>query len=141
AREVLVHGPIARAELARRLGLSPASLSRLSKPFLDRGIFVEGPELTEGSVGRPVKPLDVRVDVRRFVGIKLTGEAALGVSTDLRASEHGRAQAGFTDTSLDAVVHAVREVVDALGPEPVAAVGISLGGNVLESGLVQRAPF
>lgn len=141
AREVLIHGPIARAELGRRLGLSPASLSRLSKPFLDRGIFVEGPELTEGSVGRPVKPLDVRVDVRRFIGIKLTGEAALGVSTDLRATELGSAQRRLADTSLETVVDAVRTVVDDLSPEPVAAVGISLGGNVLESGLVQRAPF
>ena len=141
AREVLIHGPIARAELGRRLGLSPASLSRLSKPFLDRGVFVEGPELTEGSVGRPVKPLDVRVDVRRFIGIKLTGEAALGVSTDLRATELGSAEVGFTDTSIESVVDAVRQVVHALGAQPVAAIGISLGGNVLESGLVQRAPF
>lgn len=141
AREVLIHGPIARAELGRRLGLSPASLSRLSKPFLDRGIFVEGPELTEGSVGRPVKPLDVRVDTRRFIGIKLTGEAALGVSTDLRATELDRAQESFAETSLATVVDAIRRVVRALGDQPATAIGISLGGNVLESGVVQRAPF
>ncbi|MEP7764530.1 ROK family protein [Sanguibacter sp. 25GB23B1] len=141
AREVLIHGPIARAELGRRLGLSPASLSRLSKPFLDRGIFVEGPELSEGSVGRPVKPLDVRVDTRRFIGIKLTGEAALGVSTDLRATELGSAQASFADTSVAAVVDAVRRVVVALDDGSATAIGISLGGNVLETGVVQRAPF
>ena len=43
AREVLIHGPISRSELGRRLGLSPASLTRLSKPFLDRGLFVAAP--------------------------------------------------------------------------------------------------
>ena len=37
AREVLIHGPVSRAELGRRLGLSPASLTRLARPFLDGG--------------------------------------------------------------------------------------------------------
>ena len=35
ALEVLMHGPLARSALARRLGLSPASLTRLVGP-LDR---------------------------------------------------------------------------------------------------------
>ncbi len=56
AREVLIHGPISRAELGRRLGLSPASLTRLSKPFLDRGWFVEATETLQGATGRPAKP-------------------------------------------------------------------------------------
>ena len=37
ARAVLIHGPISRSALTHRLGLSPASLTRLAKPFLDRG--------------------------------------------------------------------------------------------------------
>ena len=86
AREVLIHGPISRAELGRRLGLSPASLTRLSKPFLDRGIFIEAPDLVQGATGRPARPLDVAVDSRRFVGVKLSGDTAHGVFTDLRAS-------------------------------------------------------
>jgi len=84
-REVLIHGPVARAELGRRLRLSPASLTRLSKPLLDSGLFVEGAVEAAGAVGRPVRPLDVRVDGHRFVGIKLTGDQAFGVLTDLRA--------------------------------------------------------
>ncbi|HEU0182199.1 MAG TPA: MarR family transcriptional regulator, partial [Agromyces mariniharenae] len=85
AREVLIHGPISRAELGRRLGLSPASLTRLSKPFLDRGLLVEASETLQGSTGRPARPLDVPVDAGRFVGIKVTGESAFGAVTDLRA--------------------------------------------------------
>ncbi|NIJ06369.1 ROK family protein [Frigoribacterium faeni] len=84
-REVLIHGPVARAELGRRLRLSPASLTRLSKPLLDSGLFVEGAVEAAGAVGRPVRPLDVRVDGHRFVGVKLTGDQAFGVLTDLRA--------------------------------------------------------
>ncbi len=54
AREVLIHGPLSRSALATRLHLSPASLTRLTRPLLDAGLLVErdddggGP----GSVGR-----------------------------------------------------------------------------------------
>ncbi|ACZ23054.1 transcriptional regulator/sugar kinase [Sanguibacter keddieii DSM 10542] len=141
AREVLVHGPISRTELSRRLGLSPASLTRLSRTFLDSGILVEGPEVSDGAVGRPVKPLDVRVDARRFVGIKLTGEAALGVSTDLRADQTGSASSDLASTTLDGVLDAIERVVGALGgPAGFDGIGVSLGGNVSD-GVVDRAPF
>jgi predicted NBD/HSP70 family sugar kinase len=142
AREVLIHGPISRAELGRRLGLSPASLTRLSKPFLDRGLFVDGPENSERSVGRPAKPLDVRVDAQRYVGIKITGEEALGVATNLRADPLGAVSVDLASHSVDDVIAAVRQVVDSLGgTAELSAVGISIGGKVTESRVVARAPF
>ncbi len=57
-RTVLIHGPLSRAELAVRLGLSPASLTRLAKPFLERGDFIELDDVIDG-VGRPSRPLDI----------------------------------------------------------------------------------
>ena len=172
AREVLIHGPIARADLGRRLGLSPASLTRLSKPFLDRGLFVEGPERQDGAVGRPAKPLDVRVDSQRFVGVKLTGEQALGVLTDLRARTLASAVVDLPGHGVEQVVEAVVAVVERLsadrgagaadagagaagagagavdvgvgaahaGDRP-AGVGVSVGGKVIGSSVVARAPF
>ena len=172
AREVLIHGPIARADLGRRLGLSPASLTRLSKPFLDRGLFVEGPERQDGAIGRPAKPLDVRVDSQRFVGVKLTGEQALGVLTDLRARTLASAVVDLPGHGVEQVVEAVVAVVERLsadrgagaadagagaagagagavdvgvgaadaGDRP-AGVGVSVGGKVIGSSVVARAPF
>ena len=150
-REVLIHGPIARAELGRRLGLSPASLTRLSKPFLDRGLFVEGAVELAGAVGRPAKPLDVRVDRHRFVGVKLTGDQAHGVLTDLRAQPLGEHVADLGGQSPEEVVEALVAVVEALtarGPRAgsggVAAlegVGVSIGGKVTGQRVVVRAPF
>jgi predicted NBD/HSP70 family sugar kinase len=141
AREVLIHGPISRAELGRRLGLSPASLTRLSKPFLDRGLFVEAAEL-QGVTGRPAKPLDIRVDARRFIGIKLTGESAFGVLTDLRASAIRRAERWLSGHEIDTVVSTVAALVDQLrNGTRVSGVGISIGGNVAGERLVTRAPF
>ncbi len=127
-REVLIHGPIARAELGRRLGLSPASLTRLSKPFLDRGLFVEGAVELAGAVGRPAKPLDVRVDLQRFVGIKLTGDQALGVLTDLRAKTLGEHVADLAGHSPEEVVEALAAVVEALAGS--GGDGRAVGGGV-----------
>ena len=142
AREVLIHGPISRAELGRRLGLSPASLTRLSKPFLDRGLFVDGPETIERSVGRPARPLDVRVDAQRYVGIKITGDEALGVATNLRADPLGTVSVELASHSVDDVVGAIRQVVESLGgTDGLSAVGISIGGKVTDARVVARAPF
>lgn len=142
ARQVLVHGPISRSDLGRRLNLSPASLTRLSKPFFDQGIFIEGTELSDGAVGRPARPLDIRVDALNFVGIKLTGDAALAVRTDLRATGLQNTGTTFPTTDLPTVLDAIVNAVDALGgPHHLAGIGISVGGNVSPDGVVQRAPF
>lgn len=142
ARAVLMHGPISRGDLGRRLGLSPASLTRLSRPFFDRGLFVEVSDDPNGGVGRPTRPLDVRMDGRRFVGVKLTGDNAFGVLTDLRTTELASAQRPILALDPDAVVgqlvSLVRELSDTDG---VAAVGVSVGGNVTGSRVVTRAPF
>lgn len=142
ARAVLMHGPISRHDLGRRLGLSPASLTRLSKPFFDRGLFVEVSDTPTSGAGRPTKPLDVRLDGRRFVGVKLTGEAAFGVLTDLRATELASARQALTSRDPAAVVrHLVALVQELAAGSPIAALGVTVGGQVLNSRVVARAPF
>ena len=59
AIEVLVHGPLSRTELARRLGLSQGSLTRLTKPLLESGLLAEAPEAagpSQARQGRPSQP-------------------------------------------------------------------------------------
>jgi len=149
-REVLIHGPIARAELGSRLGLSPASLTRLSRPFLDSGLFVEGAVELAGAVGRPARPLDVQADLQRFVGVKLTGDQAFGVLTDLRARALGEHVADLAGRSPAEVVEALVAVVQALtagshggvvGVAGLAGVGVSIGGKVTGQRTVLRATF
>ena len=136
-----MHGPIARGELGRRLGLSPASLTRLSRPFLDHGILVEGQERQDGAVGRPVKPLDVRVDAQRMLGVKITGEHVFGVVTDLRATVGASATTRLAGHGVDDVLDGIQNLIDDLGAHDVAAIGASIGGKVTGSALVVRAPF
>jgi predicted NBD/HSP70 family sugar kinase len=142
ARAVLMHGPISRGDLGRRLGLSAASLTRLSKPFFDRGLFVEVNDNPSGFVGRPTKPLDVRLDDRRFVGVKLTADGVFGVLTDLRATELASAHRPLATRDPDEVVRQLVALVRQLaGDGPIAALGVTVGGQVLNARVVARAPF
>lgn len=144
-REVLIHGPITRGTLARKLGLSAASLTRLSKPLLEDGFLIETAEPGAGGVGRPVRPLDVQVDAQWHIGVKLTGRQAFGVATDLRASVLAEDVIDLKSSSLEHVVEAVSELMTRLalsvGTKEPSALGVSVGGQVRGSRLVARAPF
>jgi predicted NBD/HSP70 family sugar kinase len=144
ARTVLVDGPLSRSELAARLGLSMASLSRLGKPLIDAGLLVEGPLVNDGTVGRPVRLLDVRQESQQYIGVKITGDEVAAVLTDMRAEQLQAAEIRLESRSLEGVVAAVRKAVQTLtnsGSVAVSGVGISIGGNVDAAGTVLRAPF
>ncbi|POH74105.1 ROK family transcriptional regulator [Arthrobacter glacialis] len=144
ARLVLVRGPISRGDLARELKLSVASLTRLSKPLLDAGLLVEGALVADGTVGRPVRLLDVRSDCAHFVGVKVTGDLLQAVLTDTRATILAVATLPLADTSPAAVVAGIAEVVERLSVQEavtLTGVGVSLGGQVRPDGVVHRAPF
>ncbi|HEX5728538.1 ROK family protein, partial [Microbacterium sp.] len=144
AREVLIHGPIGRGALGRRLGLSPASLTRLAKPFLERGLFVELGEESTGSVGRPVRPLDIAPDLGSFAGIKVTGDTLYAVLTDARARPLAEREVALDGISPEAVVAVLAELVSgfsSIARAPLVGVGVSLGGAVDDAGRVIRAPF
>lgn len=140
ARAVLIHGPISRSALTARLGLSPASLTRLTKPFLDRGILVELDDVVDGSVGRPTRPLDVAPDSGRFVGVKLTGDRLYAVATDIRAAVMASSESELQNTDPQAVAQSIVDAVRDLHAEEIIGLGISIGGSVRD-GIVERAAF
>jgi len=140
ARAVLIHGPISRSELTSRLGLSPPSLTRLAKPFLDRGLMVELDDRSDGSVGRPVRPLDVRPGLAHFAGVKITGESLHVVATDVRAGLLAYQERPLRRRDPDGVVAEIARAVAELGVDRIAGVGVALGGAVRD-GRVEFAPF
>jgi predicted NBD/HSP70 family sugar kinase len=144
ALDVLINGPLSRAELARRLDLSAASLTRLARPLVDAGLLVEvDPHNGDTRIGRPERPLDVVPTSHHFIGIKLTGDAAYGVLTTLRAEEVAAERMPLTDRDPKAVCAVISELVSRLadlGPV-VTAVGISLGGQAADHAIVTAAPF
>ncbi|MEJ3654832.1 ROK family transcriptional regulator [Actinomycetes bacterium KLBMP 9759] len=132
AVEVLRHGPLPRAELAKRLGLSPPSLTRLTRPLIDSQMLVEGVTEAHRRTGRPSLPLDVRPDARRFIGVKLTGDELFAVVTDLRATVLREVERPLPGRAPAQVIGAVAEVVTTLREThpDVTALGITLGGFV-----------
>jgi len=143
ALEVLIHGPISRSEVARRLDLSPGSLTRLSTALLESGLLVDVGEQVDGKVGRPVHLLDIVPASRRFIGMKLTADEVLGVTTDLRANVLATASRKLPARVPEAVADAIATLARTLaaGTPEVTALGIGVGGLVEAHGFVRSAPF
>lgn len=143
ALEVLINGPLSRSDIARRLDLSPGSLTRLSTPLIESGLLVETGELTEGRTGRPSRPLDIVADSRHFIGMKLTADDVQGVATDLRANVISADRASFDSRDPDSVADAIAQVAQRLaGTVPqVTALGVGLGGRIAHNSTVASAAF
>ncbi|EDY60882.1 ROK family protein [Streptomyces sviceus ATCC 29083] len=146
AIEVLVHGPLSRTELARRLDLSAGSLTRLTKPLIESGLLIEVPEAgtpAEVRQGRPSQPLDVVAESRSFIGFKITEDMVYGVVTTLRSeivARHDRPLASHDPAEVaDLLAEMTRELARAY--PRLAGIGIGVGGFVQERAVVGESPF
>jgi predicted NBD/HSP70 family sugar kinase len=142
---VLTQGPISRVDLARRTGLSPAAVTKASRPLIEAGYLEELPsvERVVASAGRLASPLAVRAERELFVGIKVTADEVIGVLTDLRAETRAVQRLRLTSREVDAVVAAIAEVVGELRAErPCGCVGLAISGDVDRAGgIVRYSPF
>ncbi|MET8246440.1 ROK family transcriptional regulator [Streptomyces sp. NPDC005202] len=146
AIEVLVHGPLSRSELARRLNLSAGSLTRLTKPLIESGLLVEVPEAgapAEGRQGRPSQPLDVVAESRSFLGFKVTEDMVYGVVTTLRSEIVARLDRPLATHDPEQVADLLAEMTSELTEEfpSLAGIGIGVGGLVQDRAVVGESPF
>jgi predicted NBD/HSP70 family sugar kinase len=136
---------MSRGEIARRLELSPGSLTRLSTPLIESGLLVEVEleERVDGKTGRPSRPLDVLPNSRHFIGMKLTGVEILGVTTDLRANVLAMASAPLTSRNPDSVAVAIAQLAKELAEQvpEVTALEIGIGELITDHSVVASAPF
>ena len=140
---LLRRGPMTRSELARRLRLSKAALTKITRPLLEIGLVQEGATLARSSPGRPFAPLSVNVDFGSFVGVKLTGDRSYAVLTDLSGTVIDARDEPLPSTDLATVSTAIVDQIKKLsGDSSPARVGVSLAGSVLRStGHVLSSPF
>jgi predicted NBD/HSP70 family sugar kinase len=146
AIEVLVHGPLSRTELARRLDLSAGSLTRLTKPLIESGLLIEVPEAgtpAEVRQGRPSQPLDVVAESRSFIGFKITEDMVYGVVTTLRSDIVARHDRPLADHDPARVADLLAEMTAELARTfpRLAGIGIGVGGLVQERAVVGESPF
>lgn len=144
AIEILVHGPQSRARLAQRMGLSPATLTRLVKPLVEAGVLEEAEAVKAPGRGRAFLPLDVVPGRDRFIGVKLTEDTIYAVVTDVRSRILDDVTVPLRSLQVADVVDAVREVVASFrdrSDQRITAVGVTVGGRVDEGEIVADSPF
>lgn len=143
--ELLIHGPASRADLARRSGLSPASLTRITRTLVDSGLLTES-DATAPRVrtGRPSLPMDVNVDLVHLIGVNLTSRAMTMVRTDLRGRILAELEIGLPATDPATVVELIAyHVGQQKRVDPaVRAIGLSMAGPVSpRSEIIRMSPF
>ncbi|MEV0445242.1 ROK family transcriptional regulator [Streptomyces spectabilis] len=146
---VASHGPLSRASVASRIGLTRAAVSTLVDELIRSGLLEElGPE-RPGRVGRPGSALTVSrrgpVGIGAEVGVDHLAVCAVDLRGDVRArtsrrvGNRGRApQPVLAD--LAALVHKVMQDVEREGLRP-AGLAVAVPGLVArDSHTVVRAP-
>lgn len=141
AGEVYEHlvrwGPHARTDLARLLGLSGPTLTRLTRELLEAGLLRELPPLPQLK-GRPQQPLDVDEDHARFIGIKITAQSVYAAVVTVRGVALEELS---TDLASADPASVVEETVALCAPlvaahPRVAGVGVGIGAQVGADGAV-----
>lgn len=145
-REILVHGALPRAELATRLDLSKASLTRITRALVESGFLREGGAELRGGLGRPSELLHLVPGSHRFVGVKLTGDHLYAVVSDLGATVIDQYSEPIVDTDVASVVARITEVVRTFAERwgTLTALGIALAGTIhgpASSRIVRESSF
>lgn len=133
-REIIIHGSQPRVELARTLGLSRTSLTRLARELVELGFLTEGELQHTPGRGRPRELLHVKPEAAHFLGVKLTGDHLYAVVTDLSATVVEERNEPLATTSAEDVADQIAAVAtEMLATRALpAAVGVCLAGNVRE---------
>src|SRR5699024_10175746 len=114
-RALLLGGPLTRAELARRLGRSPASLTTTARPLVVSCLFSEGVALVSEQRGRPGAPLVLDAARHQFIGVKLTADEIFAVRADARGRVEAGQSAQIESAEIPAVLADIVAMVNELG--------------------------
>lgn len=122
-----LYGPQSRTDLARRLGLSKASITSFARDLTEDGLLDER-ERVFGS-GRPAIALALRGNAASFVGISLTTTPAQIVLVN--ACGHSLRQAAFTlpsdaEAGLEKLYAMIKQIRDEAAREKGALMGIGI---------------
>ncbi|MFD0203333.1 MULTISPECIES: ROK family transcriptional regulator [Saccharothrix] len=136
--EVLINGAMPRAEIAPRVRLSRATLTRAARVLVGHGLLVEGGTELRSATGRPSEILHVRGEAHRFLGVKLTADRLYAVVADLTATVTDAVEQPLRSTDPAEVVSLVAEL--ATDRPWLTGIGVTLGG-VVRDGVVVNAGF
>ncbi|RWC47420.1 MAG: ROK family protein [Mesorhizobium sp.] len=130
---IRLHGPIARGEIARRVGLTVQTVSTIVRELEEQGYILS---LREEPKGRGLPPATLRINPEGgyAVGVHLTplgiSAALINLSGDVIESNYREAPNATPDHAFDLIAAMVVELT-----------GMRAGGRVLGVGLALPGPF
>ncbi|MFI1567857.1 ROK family protein [Streptomyces sp. NPDC020490] len=138
-------GPMSRAALARELGMSPATVTQVTRRLLTQGVIEELDEQEPSRGGRRGRLIGLVGNAGRALGVKVAADHV--VLVDMRLDGH---VADTVTVPLDATaLEAVPAVVELLRPftepaddvPPLLGIGVGVPGTVdrPDSGIVDAA--
>lgn len=140
------HGPISRAEIAEKTGLTPASVSKITKDLMKRKFIYES-GVGESSGGRPPILLDLNSQAGYIIGVNLGPEILEVISTDLEANilaSAGEELQNLTQKHvLDELYNLINQVIKRsnVDQEKIIGIGVAVHGLVnREEGISIFAP-
>ncbi len=144
---IKTHGPIGRADIARRTGLSPATVTAISAKLISQQLVLEK-SAGDSSGGRPPILLVINPKGGYVVGIKLTETHAIGALTDLEAQVIAKSSVTLSGHDPNQVVVDLAQMVLTLIREQritkkqLLGVGLGLAGIVdAEDGILRQSPI
>lgn len=125
-RSLGVHGPMSRNVLARTLGVSPATITGLTRELLELGLLRNvGKRPSSG--GRPAELLELVADSGHLLGAKVASDRVVGVITDLSGEIVDSFEFEFNARSVDPISELELSLRDRFGLEPSRLLGVGLG--------------
>lgn len=145
----LSQGPLSRAEIARRTGLSSAAVTKAVRPLMATGYVVEDADgSTPPAVGRPANPVRVNGGRALFIGVKVTADEVIAVLADLCCRLRVVRHVPLHDRTPDTVISAIATLTGELVTEAqaygvgVRGLAVAVSGDVdRAAGVVRYSPF
>jgi predicted NBD/HSP70 family sugar kinase len=130
-RMIAVGGPIARTRIAKQLGLSPATVTAVTRELLDQGL-VRVAERAPSNGGRPALLLELVGGAASAFGMKIAPDHLVGVRVNLEADLVHRYEVPFDSAGANAI----GELTDVLAgwiaaaadAPPLLGVGLGVAG-------------
>jgi predicted NBD/HSP70 family sugar kinase len=131
----VVGGPVSRSVLATRLGVSPATVTLLTRELLADGLLETAGKEAAGSRGRPAELLQVVPGAGMALGVKVAASQITGVLVDLRGETLSTFEAPFDAGAPDPVT----DLAELLRPHVEVAGGRLIGVGLGLPGVVDTS--
>ncbi|HVL53858.1 MAG TPA: ROK family transcriptional regulator, partial [Vitreimonas sp.] len=131
-RTLFDHGPVSRAEVSRRTGLTRTTVSDVVAEFMADGL---AEEIGRGPSSGGKAPILLRVvdDSRRVIGVDLGERAFTGAVVNLRGEIRARAEVPVQGSDGDEALDTLHRLLDGLiegGPGDLLGIGVGTPGLV-----------